>query len=90
MESKENRLLQRVVTFLNREEVDYLDKIGKDALFSTGFKLPRTRIIQTLVDLLKKIKVDGRDIRSGEDLENKLLAALRRLDTFPVKEVNKV
>jgi len=29
----------RVITFLTRDELDFLDKIGKDALFSAGTKL---------------------------------------------------
>jgi hypothetical protein len=41
---------QRVVTFLNRDEVDFLDKIGKDALFSTGLKVSRAKLISWLVD----------------------------------------
>lgn len=44
--------IQRVVTFLNREEVDFLDKLGKDALFSTGLKLSRVKLIAWLVDFM--------------------------------------
>ena len=32
----------RVIASLNREQVDYLDQIGKDAQFSSGIKLSRT------------------------------------------------
>lgn len=60
---------QRVVTFLNRDEVDFLDKIGKDALFSTGLKLSRAKIIEWLVDFMKKLEIDGEDIKSEEDFE---------------------
>lgn len=64
---------QRVVTFLNREEVDFLDKVGKDALFSTGLKLSRAKIIAWLVDFIKRLNINGEDIKSEGDFENKVL-----------------
>jgi hypothetical protein len=65
--------VHRVVTFLDRSQVDYLDKMGKDALFSTGVKFPRTRIISTLIDLLRKVNVSGEGLRSDGDLEERLM-----------------
>ena len=68
--------MHRVVTFLDRGQVDFLDKLGKDALFSTGVKFPRTRIISALIDLLRKSNVSGEGIRSEQDLEEKLVSKL--------------
>ena len=68
--------VHRVVTFLDRSQVDYLDKMGKDALFSTGVKFPRTRIISALIDLLRKVNVSGESLRSDQDLEERLLKKL--------------
>ena len=68
--------LHRVVTFLDRSQVDYLDKLGKDALFSTGVKFPRTRVISALIDLLRKSNVSGEGLRSDQDLEDRLLKRL--------------
>lgn len=65
--------VHRVVTFLDRSQVDYLDKMGKDALFSTGVKFPRTRIISALIDLLRKLNVSGEGLRSDVDLEQRLM-----------------
>lgn len=67
---------QRVVTFLNREEVDFLDKLGKDALFSTGLKLSRAKLIAWLVDFTKKLNINGEEIKSERDFENRVLEAL--------------
>lgn len=67
---------QRVVTFLNREEVDFLDKLGKDALFSTGAKLSRAKIIAWLVDFVKKLNISGEYIKSKQDFENKVVEIL--------------
>ena len=68
--------VHRVVTFLDRTQVDYLDKMGKDALFSTGVKFPRTRVISALIDLLRKMNVSGEGLRSDQDLEQRLLQKL--------------
>ena len=68
--------VHRVVTFLDRSQVDYLDKMGKDALFSTGVKFPRTRIISALIDLLRKMNVSGESLRTDQDLEQRLLQKL--------------
>ncbi len=68
--------VHRVVTFLDRSQVDYLDKMGKDALFSTGVKFPRTRVISALIDLLRKTNVSGEGLRSDLDLEQRLLQKL--------------
>jgi hypothetical protein len=63
---------QRVVTFLNRQEVDFLDKMGKDALFSTGLKLSRAKLIAWLVDFMKELDINGEGIKSLDDLEKKI------------------
>ena len=67
---------QRVVTFLNREEVDFLDKLGKDALFSTGLKLSRTKLIAWLVDFMEGLRINGEGIKSKRDFENRILEML--------------
>jgi hypothetical protein len=72
----EGKQVHRVVTFLDRQQVDYLDKLGKDALFSTGVKFPRTRVISVLIDLLRRVGVSGEGLRSEQDLEGRLLQKL--------------
>lgn len=63
---------QRVVTFLNREEVDFLDKLGKDALFSSGAKVSRAKLIAWLVDFLKELNLNGENIKSEGDFKNRV------------------
>jgi hypothetical protein len=67
---------QRVVTFLNRNEVDFLDKLGKDALFSTDIKLSRAKLIAWMVDFIKKLNISGENIKSERDFENKILKSV--------------
>ena len=68
--------LQRVVTFLNRYEVDFLDRLGKDALFSTGIKISRAKLIAWLVDFMEQLRINGRGIKSKRDFENRILEVL--------------
>jgi len=70
---------QRVVTFLNRDEVDFLDKLGKDALFSTGVKLSRTKLIAWLVDFMKGLGISGDNITSEADLECRVMEVLKQI-----------
>jgi len=67
---------QRVVTFLNRQEVDFLDKMGKDALFSTGCKLSRAKLIAWLVDFMKALNINGQGIKSERDFDNRIKGVL--------------
>jgi hypothetical protein len=71
---------QRVVTFLNREEVDFLDKLGKDAFFSSGSKVSRAKLISWLVDMLKGLNIAGDNIRSEADLERRIVEALKIIE----------
>ncbi len=66
------------VTFLTRQQVDYLDRIGKDYFFIHGKKLARTKILSELVDLLMKIGLDVRKIsNNGEPLSSQILRMIR-------------
>jgi hypothetical protein len=67
---------QRVVTFLNREEVDFLDKLGKDALFSTGLKLSRAKLISWLVDFIKELNIQGENLQSEKDFISRIKKTL--------------
>jgi len=79
----------RVVAFLTREEIDFIDKLAKDALFSTGHKLTRTDIISALVDLIMNRGLNGEGVHSKTELEERLLGLMKA--TFPqtVNELKK-
>jgi len=77
-EKKANeKLYQRVIAFLDRSQVDYLDKIGKDALFSRGVKLSRAKIISCLVDILTELEINGEGILSLEQLKQRIKERIR-------------
>jgi len=78
MKEKNNNHIT-VVTFLNREQVDYLDRIGKDCFFKYGRKLPRTKILSELVDFLMKLNIDLKDIKlDKESLSSGILKIIKK------------
>jgi hypothetical protein len=68
----------RVITFLTRDELDFLDKIGKDALFSAGTKLSRSKIISAIVNVIRRLGIDGRGLSSKKELESKIMKEIKK------------
>lgn len=69
----------RVITFLTRDELDFLDKIGKDALFSAGTKLSRSKIISAIVNVIRRLNIDGSGLHSKEELEGRIVRAMKKV-----------
>jgi hypothetical protein len=67
----------KVVTFLERKEVEFLDKLKNDALFSTGHKLTYNDILKGLVELAMDTHLDGQDVHSDKELEEKMLKKIK-------------
>jgi len=63
----------RVITTLGRQEIDFLDKLGKDAMFSTGHKLSYNVILRGLIDFAMEAGISGENISTEEELKKKLL-----------------
>jgi hypothetical protein len=80
--TQEEEKKERVVTFLNREELDFLDKLGKDALFSCGLKISRAKVIEWLVDFIQKLNLSGENIRSEKDFESRIMEILKHEERF--------
>lgn len=70
---KTNERLERVVALLNRDDIDYLDNIGKDALFSKGTKLSRIKILRAMIEAMKALDISGVGIGSERDLKEEIL-----------------
>ena len=51
-EEKKNQY--RVIAFLNREELDFLDELEKDIFFSHGIHIPRVKLIEEIIDAFKE------------------------------------
>ena len=81
MESQQhnsNSRSHRVIASLNREQVDFLDKIGKDAQFSSGVKLSRTQLLAAMVNALKRLNLTGEGVHSVEQFEQRIVDAMRQ------------
>jgi hypothetical protein len=66
----------RVIALLNREQVDYLDQLGKDALFSSGTKLSRTQILAAMVNALRRLNLTGEGVSTAEQFEQRIVDAM--------------
>ncbi|MCP4653107.1 MAG: hypothetical protein GY858_06980 [Candidatus Omnitrophica bacterium] len=66
---KKNEFLYKVVAFINRDELDFLDKTIKDLYFSTGKKIPRTEMIKEIIHMSKNVHGFKKELI--EDLEKK-------------------
>lgn len=72
-----NSHAHRVIASLNRDQVDFLDRLGKDALFSAGVKLSRTEILSAMVNVLRHLEINGEGVTSGNELETRIVDAMR-------------
>jgi DNA-binding response OmpR family regulator len=68
----------RIVTFLSRGQIDFLDKLGKDSMFHKGSKLSRTETLSELVTLLMELGIDIKDIDLKNGLARGILQKLGR------------
>jgi DNA-binding response OmpR family regulator len=66
----------RIVTFLSRVQIDFLDKLGKDTLFHTGYKLSRSETLDELVTLLMELKINFKEMDLSSGLAKGILKAL--------------
>jgi hypothetical protein len=77
MEDKVTQLKHKVITMLDRKEVEFLDKLKNDALFSTGHKLSYNDILKGLVELAMDTHLDARNVHSDKELEEKMLEKIK-------------
>jgi len=69
----------RVVTFLTREELEFLDKLEKDIMFSTGRFISRSQILQDMAELLSTTHMSAAGIKSNEELRQRMLDEIARM-----------
>ena len=70
----------RLVAMISRDEMDFIDKIGKDALFSTGKKLSRTDVISAIIDVMHEFPMTGRGIHTKDELHARILNAIIKIN----------
>ena len=67
----------RVVVNLTREELEFIDTIGRDALFTTGKHLTNNKIIRAFISVMQEVKVKGDGLYTAEELKNRILIKLK-------------
>ena len=72
-------ITHRVVTFLTREELDFLDKVEKDVMFSSGKYISRSQILQDMAELLARTKMNATGIKDNQELKAKIQEAITKL-----------
>jgi len=65
----------RAIALLNREEIEFLEKLGMDALFSTGHKLTKVDMIAACIDAVIQLKVTGHGVENKKALVEKILTS---------------
>lgn len=73
MENHEKEIKHRVITMLDRRELEFLDKLGRDALFSTGRKLSYNQILRSLIDFGIDIELSADNVDSLDALKKKIV-----------------
>ena len=67
------------MTFLTREQLEFMDKLEKDAIFSTGKCISRSQIIQDMAELLSRTNMTAEGIRTNDELKERMLEAIVRI-----------
>jgi hypothetical protein len=70
-------MTHRVITMLARNEVEYLDKLGKDSLFSTGRKLCYSEILRWLIEFAMEVGFSGENVNSIIEFKEKLVEKVK-------------
>ncbi len=70
---------RRVVTFLTREELDFLDKMEKDMLFSDCKHVSRSKILENMAELLAKTQMSAVGVKSNEELKQRMTEAIIKM-----------
>jgi hypothetical protein len=78
IKQSEKIITHRVITMLGRGEIDFLDKLGKDALFTTGHKLSYNEILRGLIDFAMELRLSGDKIKSADELKESLLHLINK------------
>ena len=73
---KHEEIRHRVVTFLDRKELDVLDNISKDILFSQGIKIPRSTVLKEIIDVF--LLSDEKEIKTHEQLIAHIVKNVRK------------
>lgn len=76
MKNGKHRIRRRIVALLTREEIEFIEKIGMDSLFSTGRRLSRVDVVSALIDAAMKLEISTGGIKSKKELTERILGVV--------------
>jgi len=68
---------KRVVAFLDREELEFLEKLGMDSRFSSGRKLTKIDVITALIDAAMSLGISAEGVKTKKELVKKILTSFQ-------------
>jgi hypothetical protein len=75
MKTQTKEITHRLVALLNREEIEFINRLSVDAFFSTGHRLTKVDIVAALVDAAIQLGVSGLNVKSRQYLVKKIISA---------------
>ncbi len=73
----EKEITRRVVALLNKDQIEFLNRLSVDAFFSTGRRLTKVDIVSALVDAAMQLEISGIGIKSREELIEKIISEIQ-------------
>ncbi len=61
-------------------ELEFLDKLEKDMMFSTGRHLSRSQILQDMAELLSRTRMNAIGIKNDDELKKKIQEAISKMN----------
>jgi len=68
MNKNGNNHKARLVAMIHRDGMDFIDRIGKDALFTTGKKLSRREVVSAILKAVAQLPINGKNVHSENEL----------------------
>ena len=76
-EEQPDTVMIKLSVFLSRKEYAYLENLAATAKFSGGRKISKTRLIEAMVRAFSTSNLDVREVKTHEELLNRVIAQLR-------------
>lgn len=74
MKKAKHKIRRRIIALLNREEMEFVERLSMDSLFSTGSKLSRVDVIAALVNAAMKLDISGKGVKNKKELVERILS----------------
>jgi len=70
--------LHKVTITISDEALDWFYELSRTMKKKKGYKLPRSYIIRSLINVCMKLDIKVEGVRTEKDLEERILDAIRR------------